>query len=961
MSTNEEKKQIKTNIAGFGMFKNLTFFFFLVILPLSTLYLAFTTVQKNLEEDQEVRALDEMAEITAHMQRLSDPQSYFQERLHRLSESFRWTTETNDVLSPGYENAIELFLFDSEGKRVDWAAGERGKLRISENYLQLLIKASKEPGRLMNRREQSIAASFSGNSGTVYSLAKAKSTLVSFQSMGLRKFGAWFRPKLYGHKEGYLLAFIEPDKVSNYHLAERAIRKIQRLAGPAFKFAWLDLNKPTINSCTGNIKLKNEGRNLIGLSGLKSAFKHENTLFSFNDTPEGIRLVCFRQAPEPPQVLSTFQNLLYTIIPVLFLFLIWKTIFGIRLDLSVKLQFSFIFGYTALVGIVILLAGISAFQREKQASLISEQKHQAIKILEKIDRNFSSSYGDLLRQYRHFTHLLNQPDADPNEILKPLKKAQAEENLAFASYVDQKGNFLFRAPTLREDGNTSVPEVKYANLINSVSSQVIRTFNSSRQPNNQAQDVLGVAAISSKPVQGLLHNRSELQNITFDGDETITFIDLTINEADTASGCLFIVHDPKQLQIKYLSSSGRAIAETTGFQLAAFPKKTSEKTSYFPRYSLMSELPLWKLQDLVNQTQVASFKSGKIDGKDVLVAATPGHNLKNFNLFLIMPMEAIKKDSRNLTRSFWASTILAVIFIAFLSGMLIRSLITPITHLAVSAEALDRNVIETVPATESNELESISIGLADLIIKVREFKEGHTIKRHLLPPGAITNGSLACDGFQITRSHSEREIYHFANLNENQTLLFLMRTDLEGIEGSLHLSMARMAVRLISEELNVHSPYRILKDLEEYFRINLRRHLGGDFFLGIIDREQNKFCWSGCGEIAVYLLNSGSNEIEKPELPKTTLGSNLFHNFTFDERPFSDENIAIIASPVLASHCYERLLSFLPQLSKENLESMKQKLQKEAEKHCSGQVDDSASLLLAMNISEEKSDDDESA
>lgn len=951
-----QKKGILTDqheIPGMGFFRNLFFFFFLVILPLGTLYFAFSQVQEKIISEKERSTLDDMAEITAHMQRLADPQSFFQEKLHRLSESFRWVFDANEVNDFGYAEASELYLFDSEGKRIDWEFGENSKIRISEDYLKLLRRGEKEYGRLLSRREQAIAASFSGNSATVYSLSKAPETLVNFQGLGLRKFGAWFKPRLSGHKIGFLLAFIDPDKVSNFHLAERAIRKIQRLAGKDFRFAWIDLNEPANNSCTGGLKLKEEGRRLLSLSGLKSGFKHEETLFSVSDTPEGIRLVCFRDLPKPPEIMDNYRSFLYTIIPVLILFFIWKSVFNFRLDLSVRLQFSLIFGYTALTGIVILLAGISAFQSEKQAALIAEQKHQATRILEKIDRNFSSSYGDLLRQYRHFNRQLKEPGADPKDVLAPLTKAQQEDSIAFASYVDQQGRFLFRAPEFLDEGNTTVLEVKYANLINSVSSQVIKTFNSSRQAGNTpGSDVIGVAAISSKPIQGLLHNRSTLQSIVFDGDETITFMDLTIDEADTASGCLFIVHDPKKLQLKYLGSSGKTIADSTGFQLVAFPKKSSEKSSYFPRYSFTRELPLWKLQDLVNQTQVSSFKTGRIDDREVLVAASPGHNLRNFNLFLIMPMQTIQQDARRLTRVFVATTILAILFIAFLSGMLVKSLIMPISRLAQSARALNSPGgsinHENLMLTDSNELDNIATGLADLILKVREFNEGRSIKRHLLPPKDLENGRIVCDGFQIAMSKSEREIYHFSAINENLTLVFLMRTDLEGIEGSLNLSMARMAVRLISEELNVHSAYRILKDLEEYFRINLRRKIGGDFFLGIFDEESKTFSWSGCGEISAHIVDARKEKVMPLELPKTTLGSNLFHNFSSQETEFAPGMLLVVASPTLAANCREKLPLLTKDLQDCSLSALKQKMQTEAEAHCASSLADSASLLLAL-------------
>lgn len=942
--------QPSTEKAKKNFSKNLLFFFFLVILPFATMYLAVTTLQANLETEQQKTALDEMAEITAHISRLSNPETYFQDRLRRLSDSFRWASAPSEISSIGYKDALELFLFDHQGKRIKWKGGEKGKIRISESYLELVKRLNKEPANLMSRREQSLSASFSGNAATVYSLGKSPETLINFQGLGLRKLGVWFRPRFRDGKEGSLLAFVNPDKVSKHHLAERAIRKIQRFAGTKFGFAWIDLNKPEFSSCTGKVKLTAQGRDLLSLNGLKSGFRYEEMLFSINDTPEGIRLICYRDLPAPPRIRESFFNLLRVIIPFLFLFLVWKTVFQVRLDLSVNLQFSLIFGYTALTGILILLSGISAFQSQKQTSLIADRKHQAIQILEKIDRNFTASYGDLLRQYRHFSRLLNQPDAKPKELLAPLQKAHEDDTIAFAGFTDTTGNFLFRAPEFLEEGNTTVLEVKYANLINSVSLQIINTFNSSRQSKNlPGHDVIGVTAITARPVEGLLHNRSTLQNIVFDGDETMTFMDLAINASDTATGCLFIVHEPLKMQLKYLGSSGNRLTQTTGFQLIAFPKKVSDKKSYFPRYSMTNELPLWKLQDLVNQTQVSSFKIGRIDKKEVLVAATPGHNLKNFNLFLVMPLEPIKTEARQLTTLFISAAILAIIFIAFLSGMLVRSLIKPISHLAHCASALTSSAkIDSISIPEGNELESISTGLADLIIKVREFNEGRSIRKHLLPPKALKNGTIVCDGFQISKSNLEREIYHFSAIDENTTLIFFMRTDLDGIEGSLNLSMARMAVRLISEELNVASSYKILKDLEEYFRINLRRKLGGDFFLGIFDADKQTLAWSGCGKVSLYLYNAQNNELEAIAMEPENFADSEFHKQGTVEMPFSEKMKALIVSPAMGKNCKEKLSVLLPVIADKDMDEVKFILQQEAERACGNGFDDSASMLLVQ-------------
>ena len=934
------------------------FYFFLLILPITTVWLTCSMIQSNLEAEQQRQALDEMAEMTAHMARLANPETYFQEALRRLNDSFRWASEPAEISRFSDPETLELYLFDADGKRLAWPAEEpQTRRKISEDYLRLLIDMRQKQGSALSKRDQNIAATFSGNFATVSSLCRSPETLVNFQGVGLRRFGAWFDTRLPENREGYLLAWVNPEKIDRYQLAQQAIQKIQNLAGNDFSFAWIDLNNINNNSCTGGRRFQDRGLRLLAADGLKSGFKIDDELFSINDTPEGIRLICARFLPSPPPVMEHFFNILRTVVPVIILFLLWKTLFLVRFDLSASFQFVMIFGFTALTGGSILLTASIAYQYEKQNSLAADYKQKAVEILEKIDRNFSASYGDHLHQYRHLISLLAKPGSKPEKILAPLTLAHQEENIAFAGYTDQNGNFLFRAPGKTSESSKDSIESKYSNLISGISSQVIKTFNSSRMPGNSysSSDPVNIRSLSVKPAEGLLGNRSTLQNITFDGDETLTFMDLVIDDRDTASGCLFIVHEPRKMQLKYLALSGQNLAKT-GFDLAAFPKKHGEKSSYFPRFSYTAELPLWKLHDLVNQTQVSSFKHGRIDDKEVLVAAIAGHNLKNYNLFLIMPFEQIKKEARKLSNIFIAATALALLFILVLSLILVKSLIRPVTRLAANATALQNpksTNLEAVVFSEANELESISTGLTDLILKVREFNEGRSVKRHLLPPEPLVAGNILLGGMQIANSREEKEIYHFARIENDLSLAFLLRTDLIGIEASLTLSMARMAIRLISEELNVHSAYHCIKDLEEYFRINLRRKLGGDLVAVVVNHAENKLIFSGCGNIKLILIDSATRRFETRTLPACEPGASEFHTFANQEALFGPGMIAFAVSPAFSDLCIRKLPEMLPEIIDQNKAgiSLQHYVQSQIETACAGSFTESASLIVIQNNS----------
>lgn len=929
--------------------QGLGYFLLLILLPCITVcYLSFF-VENSLTKDRQSQHFDLMAEMTAHLSRLSHPETYYQETLRRLAESFRWAASSDEIENPIVNEIAQLYLFDENGNRVAWQSGEQDKKRISEDYIKIIFKLEKNQGIVLSRREKSTASSFSGNTATAYSLAKSQGTLLNFQGLGLRKLGAFFPIILPDKSPGHLLAWINPDKINRHHLAEKAIRKLQRLAGKGFVFSWLDLNNPILNSATANLKLSKTGRDLLSTEGLKSQFVFEKHLFAHNDTRDGIRLICASAAPAPPPITETFFNFLWIIFPTLALLLAWQSIFNIKLNLSVSVQFLAIFGFTALMGFLMLIAGTMAFQHEKQNSLQAQYEQRSVEILEKIDRNFYASYGGLLRQYRHITNLLSEPSADYDDILSPLLKAQQDGKITFASFSDVNGNLVFRAPSTRAE--TGTIESKYASLMEKISAQILKTYNSSRGPDfSHLTEVPGVTEITSRPVESLLANRSALQNLTFDGDETMTYMNIVMTDHLVASGCLFIVHNPTDMELNYLSTAAKDIYAATGFELAAFPRNYSDRNSYFPRLSLYHEGPMWKLQDLVNQTEVACFKKGRIDGKEVLVTATPGHNIKNYNLFIIMPIAPILAKATGLANFFISGTILSIIFIAFLSIMLIKSMIHPISSLASNAIALT-DVSESYRDHSfanfySNELDSISTGLTDLIIKVREFNQGHTVKRHLLPPEPLELSWLTLDGLQIARSHEEKEIYHFSKLSDSLALLFIMRTDQTGIEASLTLSMARMAIKLISEELNVNSAFHCLKDLEEYFRINLRKNLSGDFFLATFCCESNILTYSGCGSIKLVVANRKTEVIKVFETLQTELSSRDFYNFANQEIKLDSDSFYFVFSPTFPGDCIDNLKKILPDLCHLEPTKLHNSLHDGINKICGQHFKDSASLIV---------------
>ena len=112
-------------------------FMILLFLPIITIWIALYNIQQTELENSRKRCLDEMAEMTAHMLRLTEPETYYQESLRRLSESFKWAEDLSEVKRIGTRDILELALFDENGNRLKWPANENlVKTKISQDYIK---------------------------------------------------------------------------------------------------------------------------------------------------------------------------------------------------------------------------------------------------------------------------------------------------------------------------------------------------------------------------------------------------------------------------------------------------------------------------------------------------------------------------------------------------------------------------------------------------------------------------------------------------------------------------------------------------------------------------------------------------------------------------------------------------------------------------------------------------------
>ena len=852
-------------------------FLILLFLPIITIWIAFYNIDSAILKDSQNQCLDEMAEMTAHMLRLAEPETYYQESLIRLSESFKWAEDFDDIKRVGTKEALELALFDEKGNRLKWPANENLiKTKISQEYIKILKKVSLNPGNVLTSEEQKISLNYSGNSSTISSLAKSPNSLINFQGVGLKKLGGWFKVQLPTEKGsnqkrmGDMLAWLDLKKIDNYSLAEKTIKTMQRLTPNEYTFSFLDLNNISTTKSSNGRRLKKSSAVILSSNSLKSGFIHKNELFSLCDTQEGIRLICSRPSPKPIKLLNNYNRLLFVFIPVILLLFLWAKVFGIEFNFSVKIQAALIFGFSAFIGIIAVFISISAYKYEKADSITNKYKQEAIEILEKVDQQYSDSFDDLLLQYRHFKEELSNSKKSPKEILSPLIKANEEEIITYAAYVDKYGKIIFNVPEINSLEYSDIAK-KYGILVSRLAIQSLKTFNSSRSKIKIEKDSPTVEVFTATAVEGLLSGRSKFIETKLDDEETLAFMDFTIDENDFATGCLLIIHEPNKLERHYLKETGVKLNNTKDYELIAFPKSSSNQKSYYPRYSYIFEEPLWKLNDMVNQTQLPSFKKGKIEEREVLVAAIPANKMKNYNLFLSMPIEKMGDKTISLSNVLLVGSVCSLIFIIVISILLIYSINGPINILRKNVNTIKSQQNEkqqSIKYSDSSELESISTGITNLVVKTKEFYNKPQIVSELLSFVPNTESSYEINVHNISEIDSETLYYTSKIIDSDNLYCFIIKIcEKSGLQSTIPLAMAGITLKTFIEQAGQHSSSTLINNLEEYFKVNHKTIPTINAFILFLNTKTGMINYSCSRNFSIVKYNYSDSKLEINGLP----------------------------------------------------------------------------------------------
>ncbi|NLM17961.1 MAG: hypothetical protein GX221_09615 [Candidatus Riflebacteria bacterium] len=862
MGTTNNEKEPKH---FYSAFKTTFFFavFFIVPFLLGNyfLWLFQANINSQILEDRK----KEMKEVLSHAVRRTDPVNYYNDLAVKIAESFK-EKSLHEILSEECKANENLYLFNADGKRIIWKGANRSKIAISERFAKILLQHLNN--KQINRgdftnTEQAVLRNFLGSSPAAIGLLRNLNSMQDFSILGLPKFGGLYEsstndleaPQAYS--KIYLLVWMDTNNIPHKELATKALEfAADKSAMRDYKFAWVDPNDLTSSHVTDDLRLKKSATAMLLEENLRSFRIYDKTLIHRQDNDAGLRLAVFSELPSRTDILQRYYDLLILFLPAILALYILAISAPGRISFSVKYQALAIMLYVLLAGFATLYAGALFYLEQRKESIVYNYKTTANEILGQTDRSFELFQNALVRQYDNAIRNLSGKGLEASEITAELENTVKHGNAEIIEILDINGTPIrkFSKP------ESEIVEYSFMIILQGIVRTLFPRYNSSREgQSSYGQYEALLANVLSTPAEELLLNRGTLFYLIIQDYASALYFDFITDKNNVAHSALIAVHSSIGLELAHIKERAAFLQTDSAYDFYAIPKMETLPRFSFPSHEAVSGEDIRQLNYIVKEQNAPAFTIGTIDNKKVFLAGVSANNLKNYNIFLAMPMKEIDKKIGLYPLTFIIFSSFFFTVVAIVSYFATLKLLEPTEQTNSYIKALNRGELSIEePDTKNYSKEDLDIlsGSSQIVKKIKEFDLGDSIEYNLIPKKYAIRQDFLLDGRRLGVSLEENEIYYFSEEIDDTVAVFFMKTEEQNLRALITLSTARMAVKLIIEELHVTDPNVIIRQLEEYFRINLREPLQGDAMCITTNFESKKISASLYGNATLMLAGA---------------------------------------------------------------------------------------------------------
>ncbi len=766
---------------------------------------------------------EDLREIAAHINRESQPLTWAQDRILRFCRALRWDLEAAEKLAGTLTPIGKLFVFDRKGRRINVAGTTEG-LRLAS---EACLKAIRDRARFSDRLQSSaskMVKNVIGNNEALEPIARNPGKLVNLQPIGLDTLAGVIPCRLGTGTPVLVLAILDLPRIEAHSLVREAVFRISKKAGTGFSFGISDLAGIVPPLLVGS----NPG---LLQEDLSHVSEREAGGFLAVGSILARRFQIGVSSPIPPQTSWMVANW-FPILALTFATLTLFAIIGIFLSevgLGLRFRILLLFGGAAIAGAAVFLGFARQYLESRERSVIGGFRKAAEGILDRMDTSFAD-YRRLLSD--RFLTLTNQMagKVDPGKYQRALNRISPSwRSCMIAAVYDPEGRVLARVGPKGREGESSIRSFLSQDILDGLAKWAIQTWEwRLLHPMDKRPPQLKRESVLLRYVAPDFASRQKIICNLNLGPLRMTKFNSFFRSADKEGKCFLVLLKRDLDRTLFLRKVRRTWRKTLfpapfTFDLMALPegeipalRKSDAKLKY---------ADLLRLHSLIDHTRSLQFIEGRFRGRDWLLVGRPGIAIEGVQLVLGIPLDPIRKESRDRAIGFLMIAAATIVFAMFLGTVFARVILQPFQVLLTGLEHLaNSRFSKRIRLETGDELETIGSGVDSMLEEMEQLAVASTIQSQLLPSKPVSVPGKRAMGWIGVPKHSPAgtasdfggEICDVFAIDDSTIGFFLVTLPERTMASALRLAAIKTHIRL-AFQLGARDPASLLEGAEAGF------------------------------------------------------------------------------------------------------------------------------------------------
>ncbi len=771
----------------------------LVVLPGTLLWL---NLQARASAAQRVRtdeAQRDLARALTHLERLATPLSASQELCERVMRAWEWGSDPTPLLRNWPADTVTLYLFDATGRRVMQPGFSRENRVVSERFCDLLLGLRRHNDHELTPRERTLIDGFAGNTAVFRQLAGKAGCLLDLSLYGTDRFGGWFSLRRGRRLGGYLLVWIARDRLPAAALAQRAVKRLQKIAPPGWQFGWMDRNtrelarRPRGWFARGRVPA--EWSWLLAHDRLRTRFAYRGRYFAHTDLDNLMRLFAVRRIPSQPARERSGPDLVVRAGVILLILVTAMRCTGRSLAWPVRVKLIAVFGTAGLAAVATLGVVADAYRSERERTLVLEHQQRAMQILNRFTSGFWENNARLGQIYNRWVNRLSQGQRSLAGVLHTWPRLR-QRNGPYGGFVtDVDGRHL--SLLWQTERSRTAKMRKFLTEFTAQEGREILGLTLGKPPAKRIDNILFAALSDPDYHDRIFHGLFRVFVSSTFGEDNSPYHAIVYNPGDKRPRAYFnLLHETATHECSYLRDLLRRLHRATSLRLVVLPRSPDLALPAVPARLARVEA-VTDLHDRLRRARAPCHAIERIGKHRVLLSGLPAGSLPDFDLILITPYAPIADELQRLERAGVGLAALLIVFTLMLGGILGQGLVDPVRELERSVGELSAlRPGRPLQIDSGDEFAEIAGGVNAIFTDLKEMQIARGVQAQLTPPAPLRVDDYAADGRVLTGGLVSSAMYEHRALADGRLIVYLVEASGGGIRAGLLLGMVRMALHL---------------------------------------------------------------------------------------------------------------------------------------------------------------------